>query len=134
VRRRVLAGAALALGLLTLASAALLLVWNLAPDRFPARAHDVLGAAPLAAIALAGLAYQAARPSGWRDFVKTGLLAAAFLLWAGNQLWPADPRAGLMNDLAIALFVLDVFFVIVGWPRTQEGQSASGPDSPVRIR
>ena len=107
---------ALALGVVTLACAGLLLIWNLAPGRFPARAHDVLGALPLAVVALACVAHQASRPSGWRDLLKASLLAAAFLFWAGNQLWPDHPRAVLMNDAAIVLFVLDVFFVIVGWP------------------
>jgi hypothetical protein len=113
---RALARVALALGVLTLATAALLLVWNLAPGRFPARAHDILGALPLAVVALAALAHQASRPSSWRELLKAGLLAAAFLFWAGNQLWPEHPRALLMNDVAIVLFVLDVVFVIVGWP------------------
>jgi hypothetical protein len=107
---------ALALGVATLASAAVLLAWNVAPERFPARAHDVLGALPLAVVAVACLAHQASRRSGWREGLKALLLAAAFLFWAGNQLWPEHPRAGLMNDAAIVLFVLDVFFVIVGWP------------------
>jgi hypothetical protein len=115
---------ALSLGVATFASAAVLLIWNLAPGRFPARAHDVLGALPLAVIAVACLAHQASRPAGWRETLKAALLAAAFLFWAGNQLWPEHPRATLMNDVAIVLFVLDVFFVIVGWPRA--------PDAPAR--
>jgi hypothetical protein len=123
-RSRALAALALALGALTLASAALLLVWNVAPGSFPARAHDLLGALPLAVVALAALAHQVARPSGWRDVVKTSLLAAAFLFWAANQLWPEHPRALLFNDVAIVLFVLDVFFVIVGWPAADAARDA----------
>ena len=115
-RSRVLAVLAVSLGIATIGSAALLLVWNLAPARFPVGAHDLLGAMPLAIVAFAALAHQVARPSGWRDLVKTGLLASAFLFWAANQLWPESPRALLFNDVAIVLFVLDVFFVIVGWP------------------
>jgi hypothetical protein len=80
------------------------------------RAHDVLGALPLALIAVACLAQQAARRAGWRDLLKAGLLAAAFLVWAANQLWPNLPQATLFNDIAIVLFVLDVFFALVGWP------------------
>ncbi len=49
------------------------------------------------------------------------MLAVAFLFWAANQLWPNLPQATLFNDVAIALFVLDVFLVMVGWP-------ASSPD------
>jgi len=108
-----------ALGVATLVSAAVLLVWNLTPGRFPARAHDVLGALPLAVIAIACLAHQASRPAGWREALKAALLAAAFLFWAGNQLWPDHP-------LAIVLFVLDVFFVIVGWPAAAESTPRDG--------
>jgi hypothetical protein len=115
---------ALTLGIATLLSAVVLLVWNVAPDRFPVRAHDLLGALPLAVIAVACLAHQATRPSGWRDKLKAVLLAAAFLFWAGNQLWPDSPRATLMNDVAIVLFVLDVFFVIVGWPPNADAPPA----------
>ena len=122
-RQRALGGFALSLGVLTLATAALLLLWNLAPGRFPARAHDLLGALLLAVVALACLAHQVSRPSGWRDLLKASLLAAAFLFWAGNQLWPDHPRALLMNDVAIVLFVLDVVFVIVGWPRARPGRT-----------
>jgi hypothetical protein len=54
---------------------------------------------------------------------KAILLALAFLFWAANQFWPESPRSTLYNDLAIALFVLDVFFVIVGWPSNLPDES-----------
>jgi hypothetical protein len=40
-----------------------------------------------------------------------------------NQLWPDLPQATLFNDIAIALFVLDVFLVIIGWPTTFPDES-----------
>lgn len=105
-----------ALGVSTLASVAVLVAWDLFPTLFRPGAHDVLGALPLVLIALAYLAYQTVRRPGRREFLKAVLLAIAFLLWAANQLWPTLPQATLFNDLAIALFVLDVFLVMVGWP------------------
>ena len=39
------------------------------------------------------------------------------------QLWPDFHQATLFNDLAIALFVLDVFLVILGWPPTSPDES-----------
>jgi hypothetical protein len=51
--------------------------------------------------------------------VKAILLAVAFLFWAANQLWPELPQATLFNDLAIALFVLDVFLTMIGWPAAE---------------
>jgi hypothetical protein len=114
---------AVILGIVTLASVVILFVWNAVPQLFPARTHDYLGAFSLAMIAVAYLVYQAAhRPSG-REFAKAVMLAIAFLFWAANQLWPASRYATLLNDIAIALFILDVFLVIIGWPPTSPDES-----------
>lgn len=109
--------------LITLASVGVLLVWDAAPGLFPARAHDLLGALPLALIAVAYLIYQTAHRPPVREFLKAVMLAVAFLFWAANQLWPDSPRTTLYNDIAIALFVLDVFLVIVGWPASSPDES-----------
>jgi len=100
----------------TLAAVVLLYIEDAAPRLFPARSHDVLAAFSLAMIACAYLIFQLARHRAVAELVKTILLAAAFLFWAANQLWPNLPQAALFNDIAIGLFVLDVFFVIAGWP------------------
>jgi hypothetical protein len=112
----------------SLLSVVALLAWDVAPGSFPHQAHDVLGALPLTLIALGYLAYQAARRPSPLELGKAVLLAVAFLLWAANQLWPASLKATLLNDLAIALFVLDVFLGIVGWPG--EGDDSIGVASP----
>ena len=108
----------LVLGVVTLISVGVLLEWHLNPKFFPARAHDFLAAFPLAMIAIAYLLYQSARRPAPKEFVKAIMLAVAFLFWAANQLWPDLPQATLFNDIAIALFVLDVFLVMTGWPTT----------------
>ncbi len=114
---------AVVLGIVTLASVVVLFVWDAVPQLFPVRTHDYLGAFSLAMIAVAYLVYQAAhRPTG-REFAKAVMLAVAFLFWAANQFWPASRYATLFNDIAIALFVLDVFLVIVGWPPTSPDES-----------
>jgi hypothetical protein len=108
------------------------LVWDAAPQRFPVRAHDVLGAFPLAMIAVAYIVYQIAHRPPAREFLKAIMLAVAFLFWAANQLWPDYRLSTLFNDIAIALFVLDVFLVIVGWPASSPDESFAesyiGPD------
>lgn len=109
---------AVLLGIVTLAGVAALLVWDANPRLFPPGSHDALGAFPLAMIAIAYMVYQAAHRPAPLELLKAVLLAIAFLLWAANQLWPNWPYALLLNDLAIALFVLDVFLVIIGWPAT----------------
>lgn len=107
---------AVTFGSLTMASVVALLVWDAIPQVFPPRAHLLLGATPLALIAVSFLVYQAARQPRPFELVKAVILAAAFLSWAANQLLPDSAHAVLFNDLAIALFVLDVFLSIVGRP------------------
>jgi hypothetical protein len=111
------------LGVVTLAGVVILFVWDLFPRMFPARAHDVLAAFPLAMIAIAYLAYQGAHRPARLEVVKAVLLAIAFLFWAANQFWPDLPQATLFNDIAIGLFVLDVFLVMIGWPGTSPDES-----------
>jgi asparagine N-glycosylation enzyme membrane subunit Stt3 len=108
--------AAVVLGLLALCVVGILFLWDAIPQRFPAGAHDSLGAFPLAVIAFAYILYQSARRPPVREWVKAIVLAAAFLFWAANQLWPQARQATLCNDIAIGLFVLDVFLVMIGWP------------------
>ena len=112
-----------AFGTITLAGVGLLFAWEIFPRFFPDGAHDFLAAFPLATIAVAYLAYQAAHRPAPLEFVKAIMLATAFLFWAANQLWPGLRQATLFNDIAIALFVLDVFLVIVGWPRASPDES-----------
>lgn len=111
------------LGMVTLASVGVLFAWDAFPRLFPARAHDILAAFPLAIIAIAYLVYQTAHWPTPLEFVKAIMLAVAFLFWAANQLWPDLRQATLFNDIAIALFVLDVFLVMIGWPSTSPDES-----------
>jgi hypothetical protein len=106
------------LGFLALASAVALFVWDADPGLFPARTHDGIGALALAMIAVAYLVYQIVRRTAGVELAKSILLAAAFLFWAANQVWRNPRAAVLCNDIAIALFVLDVFLVMAGVPST----------------
>lgn len=118
------------LGIVTLAAVAVLLCSDALPRLFPAESHQILAAFSLAMIALAYLIYQIAHRPAAMELLKAILLAVAFLFWAANQFWPALPQATLFNDIAIALFVLDVFLVIVGWPKSSPdssfGETCSG--------
>jgi hypothetical protein len=113
----------LVLGVATLIGVAVLLAWDINPGAFSAKAHDALGAFPLAMIAIAYLVYQSVRRPTAMEFVKALMLAVAFLFWAANQFWPDRREATLFNDIAIALFVVDVFLVMVGWPATSPDES-----------
>ena len=120
---------AVALGILPLASVGILFVWDAAPRLFPAHSHDFLGAFSLAMIAVAYVVYQVAHHPPIRDRAKASLLAVAFLFWAANQFWPESRNATLFNDIAIALFVFDVFLVIIGWPAPSRDESFAEMDS-----
>jgi hypothetical protein len=52
--------------------------------------------------------------------VKVALLAAAFFLWSAYQLFPSLPNGAVFNDLAIALFVLDVALIVSGRPQDSD--------------
>lgn len=100
----------------TLVSVGVLLLADILPRLFPARAHDFLAAFPLALIACTCLVYEAVRRPARSELIKAILLACAFLFWAANQFWPGLRQATLFNDIAIGLFVFDVFLAIVGRP------------------
>ena len=85
--------------------------------RFPVDVQRLLAALPLVLVALSYLVYQGLRQPGPRELLKAALLASAFVFWAANQLLAQSRVATLLNDIAIVLFALDVFLVIVGWPR-----------------
>ena len=102
----------IAFGLVAVLALVPLLAWDAQPDRFPAHAHDALGAAPLAAVALGYLAMHAGRGAPTFAWVRAGIVAAAFLAWAVNQLWAQSPTATAWNDAAVALFVIDVVIAI----------------------
>ena len=111
------------LGEVILGSVGVLFIWDALPQLISSRAHDTLASFPLAMIAFAYIVYQFVRWPARMEFVKAIMLAAAFLFWSANQLWPNLRQATLFNDIAIALFVLDVFLVIVGWPATSPDES-----------
>ncbi len=106
----------MAVGAIAFASVVVLITWDFFPTGFPSRSHEVIGALPLGLIAVAYLAHQAVHRPDRKQLVKAILLALAFLSWAANQFWPDAPQATLFNDIAIALFVLDLLWVIIGWP------------------
>jgi hypothetical protein len=113
----------LILGVITLAGVAVLLVQDAFPRLLLDWSHDSLAAFSLAMIALAYLVYQLVHRPAPMELVKTTMLAAAFLFWAANQFWANLPQATLFNDIAIGLFVFDIFLVISGWPPASRDSS-----------
>ena len=110
--RSILHGIPLLLAGFSLAGIVALLAWDIHPQHFPANSHAVLGAFPLAMIGFAWLARQAFQNASCREWLKAALLAAAFFFWAVNQCLRDAHAATICNDIAIALFVLDLVVVI----------------------
>jgi hypothetical protein len=86
-----------------------LLAWDVAPTRFPSRSHDLLGAVPLLAIAVSYFAMQMVQKPSRFGWLRAMIVVAAFVAWSANQYWPEDALATSWNDIAIALFVIDIF-------------------------
>jgi hypothetical protein len=112
------------LAIFALAGSGILFIWDALPQRFPGTVHGFLAALPLAMIAVAYLIYQGAGRRPVRERIKTAVLAAAFLFWAANQLWPDLRQAIIFNDIAVGLFIVDVFLVITS--RSPVAQDESG--------
>jgi hypothetical protein len=112
-----------ALGVIALISIAVLFVWDTDSRLFSKQLHAALEAFSLASIAVAYLLYQSAHRPQAAEWFKAIMLAVAFLCWAANQILPDPQQALLFNDLAIALFVLDVFLVMIGWPKSSPDES-----------
>jgi hypothetical protein len=93
-----------------------LLAWDVAPARFPSRSHDLLGAVPLFAIAASHFAQQVVQKTSRFGWVRAAIVVAAFVAWAVNQYWPEHALATLWNDIAIALFVVDIFLSVASAP------------------
>lgn len=104
------------LGAVALAGTGALFVWELFPGLFSIGAHGYLASFPLVMIALAYLLYRTGTRPARADLAKAVMLAVAFLFWAANQLWPDPRQATVFNDIAIALFTLDSFLVVIGRP------------------
>jgi putative effector of murein hydrolase len=106
----------LVVGVAALVLTGVLLAWDISRESFPAKAHGLLAALPLALIACARVVYQAVLRPTLKELAKAILLALAFLFWSANQFWPELPQATLFNDVAIALFIADVFLVFIDRP------------------
>jgi hypothetical protein len=123
-----------ALGAITLAAVGLLVVADLVPTLLTRQNHDRLGAMPLALIAIAYLLHQTVLRPAPKEVLKAVLVAIAFLSWSANQVWPMPFAAMVFNDIAIGLFVLDVFLGIIGWPPTLRAEAVIKTSSKLAPR
>ena len=72
-----------------------------------------ISAAPLLLIGVSCLIFQAMLRPRWTELVRNILLAAAFLLWGAVQLMQQSALSKILGDVVIALYVLDLAWVIL---------------------
>jgi hypothetical protein len=105
-------GVTLLLVTVAVASSAVLLALDAWGGFRDSEARKIVSALPLIAIAVAALVFHATRKPEPLDLLKRVLLSAAFLFWAATQLFPDEGWAPVANDVAIALFVLDLALIL----------------------
>jgi hypothetical protein len=118
---------------LMLLSIAVLLVCDAVPGLFPAKVHLAVAPLSLGLTAVAILLFYVTRRASFAEWVKALIVALAFFFWAANQLCTDVTIATALNDVAIALFVLDVVLVILGWPAGSEAALGPLPGSPATL-
>jgi len=133
--RRLVTLLPLVMGSIAMLSLVPLLAWDAAPARFPSHSHDVFGAGPLFAIAVSYFAQQLLQRPPLLGWMRAVIVVAAFVAWAANQYLPEHGLATLWNDIAIALFVVDIFISIakahgVAWPVAAPSNDDGGPREP----
>jgi hypothetical protein len=127
--RAITAAATIGLTVIAFLGGALVLGLDLWPGFLSSRAHRLVSATPLLAVAIGYLVLQIHLRPRPHELLKRALLGLAFIFWSASQLAPAARWAPVANDLAIALFVLDLGLII--WDeleaqKTTENSSTSG--------
>ena len=100
------------LALLALVAGIALLLRDARPDVLLSLPPTTLSAAPLLLVGAAFLILQPVIRAQWSELLKNMVLAATFLLWGAIQLMPQDAVALRLGNLVIALYVLDLAWVI----------------------
>jgi hypothetical protein len=115
---------AIALGVVSAVGSIALLVADGAHAGVGWSHHAGVSAAPLLMISGAIAAATVARSHTAGSVVKALVGVVAFAAWGLAQMVPSPTAAGLLGDVAILLFVLDAFSIIV-----TDARSVSGPGS-----
>jgi hypothetical protein len=90
-------------------------IWNL-----PGLPEAVISAAPLLLVGIGFLILQPIIRPRFSELLKNALLAATFLLWGAVQLMPQDALSKRLSNVVIALYVLDLAWVILATKISRE--------------
>jgi hypothetical protein len=103
-----------ALAILALAAGVALLIDDAKIWTTPGLSAAVISAAPLLLVGVSFLIMQPIIRPGMAEFLKNVLLAATFLLWGAIQLMPRNATSMRLGNVVIALYVLDLAWVVLG--------------------
>lgn len=128
--RRVRLAAAAGLGTLSIAGSLLLVVTDGINAGIHWTHHAGVSAAPLLLVAGAIATMSIAHPPAWRRLVMRLVAIMAFAAWGLSQLFAGSPAAGLLDDAAILLFVVDAGSAVIGDARTHlRTAQPAGPET-----
>lgn len=122
---------------LALSSGALLLFTDLPWSVLHPLAHAPASAVPLLCIGLTSLGFQCVVRPKRLDLLKELIVSAAFLFWGIDQLLPTGRIATTLGDVVIALFVLDLGWMMLdrliqqGRQQQQRGFQETNSSSPL---
>jgi hypothetical protein len=80
----------------------------------PGLSAAVISAAPLLLVGASFLILQPILRPRLMELLKNALLAATFLLWGAIQLMPQNATTLRLGNVVIALYVLDLAWVVLG--------------------
>jgi hypothetical protein len=103
----------IALAVLALAAGVVLLANDTKMAAYLGLSSTAISAAPLLLIGVAFVIFQPLAHPRWKDLLKNLLLAGTFILWGIIQLMPQTALSLRLGNLVIALFVLDLAWIIV---------------------
>jgi hypothetical protein len=102
------------LSILALTAGAVLLLADEGIGPLPRIQAAVISAAPLLLVGTAFLTMQPLIRPRLVELLKNALLAVTFLLWGGIQFMPQNATSLRLGNVVIALYVLDLAWVILG--------------------
>jgi hypothetical protein len=102
------------LAIVALAASVTLLVGNVKLGILSTLPPAAISATPLLLVGAAYLILQPILRPGWTELLKNTLVAGTFLFWGAIQLMPRNGAAKRLGDVVIALYVLDLAWVILG--------------------
>lgn len=102
------------LAILALAAGAALLIGDAKPGDISRLSTAAISAAPLLLVGASFLILQPIIRPRSAELLKNVLLAGTFLLWGTIQLMPQNTMSKRLGNIVIALYVLDLAWVILG--------------------